>query len=114
MPSALFKKTVEIFFVIGLPDALSTFLLYVKYKRETVNTLWKKNIFYDRIFSNLKHNIIFLLGDKQFNFLAKFLKSKKDKILCFSCSPLNTLLLHKRRCSLSQYGLFSYRKFLPF
>jgi hypothetical protein len=39
VPSALFEKTVKIFVVIGLPDALSTILLNVKYKRKTVTTL---------------------------------------------------------------------------
>jgi len=43
--SALFEKTVETFVVIGLPDVLSTILLNAKFKRKTVTTLWKKNMF---------------------------------------------------------------------
>jgi len=43
--SALFGKTVETFVVIGLLDVLSTIILNVKFKRKTVTTLWKKNMF---------------------------------------------------------------------
>jgi len=43
--SALFEKTMETFVVIGLPGVLSTILLNAQFKRKTVTTLWKKNMF---------------------------------------------------------------------